>query len=214
MEPISHIHTFGSVGKCEGMNSHTPNWAPTLGIGILMDFQIFKKWFLGSKLIILNSSLYHWKDLKCLKWARMTHLSSKHIDCGQMKGQESKCQYDSGPLKVGNRHNLLTCKWRVTYSWKAFNESYNFATGFTQLEAYIKSYGFPKLQESQLWKFWDSRLGRLGTKWHLGVIPMARHKEYCEGEGGGFLWIWIMMNFVSPCMPMVCSCTKKVLITH
>jgi hypothetical protein len=25
-----------------------------------------------------------------------------------------------------------------------------------------------------------------GTKWHLGVSPMARHKVYYKGEGGGF----------------------------
>ncbi len=28
---------------------------------------------------------------------------------------------------------------------------------------------------------WESR-----TKWHLGVGPMARHREYYRGEGGGF----------------------------
>jgi len=31
------FHALGSVGKCEGMNSHTPKWAPTLGVGIPMD---------------------------------------------------------------------------------------------------------------------------------------------------------------------------------
>jgi hypothetical protein len=27
-----------SVRECEGMNPHTRKWAPTLGIGVLMDF--------------------------------------------------------------------------------------------------------------------------------------------------------------------------------
>jgi hypothetical protein len=36
------FHAPGSVGKCEGMNPHTPKWALTLGIGVLMNFQIFK----------------------------------------------------------------------------------------------------------------------------------------------------------------------------
>jgi hypothetical protein len=25
-----------------------------------------------------------------------------------------------------------------------------------------------------------------GTKWHLGAGPVARHKVYYKGEGGGF----------------------------
>jgi hypothetical protein len=33
----------GSVGECEGMTPHTPKGAPTLGIGALVDFQIFKE---------------------------------------------------------------------------------------------------------------------------------------------------------------------------
>ncbi len=34
-------HALGSVGKCEGMNLHTPKGASTLGIGIPMDSRIF-----------------------------------------------------------------------------------------------------------------------------------------------------------------------------
>jgi hypothetical protein len=33
-------HAPGSVGSYEGMNPHTPKWAPTLGIGVPMDFRI------------------------------------------------------------------------------------------------------------------------------------------------------------------------------
>jgi len=36
------FHAPRSVGKCEEMNQHTPKWAFTLGIGVPMDFQIFK----------------------------------------------------------------------------------------------------------------------------------------------------------------------------
>jgi hypothetical protein len=37
MQLWSHIHTPRSVRKREGMNPHTPKWAPTLGIEVLMD---------------------------------------------------------------------------------------------------------------------------------------------------------------------------------
>jgi hypothetical protein len=30
------------------------------------------------------------------------------------------------PLKVKNRPNLFTCRWRATYCWKALDEGYNF----------------------------------------------------------------------------------------
>jgi hypothetical protein len=57
-----HIH--GSVRECERMNPHTPKWALTLGVGIPMDCWIFKEQLQRSKLIGLNSSLYHWKTLE------------------------------------------------------------------------------------------------------------------------------------------------------
>jgi len=34
-------YTPGSVGKCEGMNPHTPKATPTLGDGVPMDFWNF-----------------------------------------------------------------------------------------------------------------------------------------------------------------------------
>jgi hypothetical protein len=58
------FHVPGSVGKCEGMNPHTPKWVPTLGIGIPTKSQIFKRQLQGSKLIELKISLYHWKYLE------------------------------------------------------------------------------------------------------------------------------------------------------
>jgi hypothetical protein len=57
------FHTPKNVGDCEGMNLHIPKWAPILGVGVLMDSQIFREQFQGSKPIGLKSSLYKWKDL-------------------------------------------------------------------------------------------------------------------------------------------------------
>jgi hypothetical protein len=58
------FHVPRNVGKCEGMDPHTPKWAPTLGVGVSMDFQIFRKKLQGSKLIRLKFFLHHWKDLR------------------------------------------------------------------------------------------------------------------------------------------------------
>jgi len=55
------FHAPGSVRNCEGMNPHTPKWAPTLGVKVPMDSWIFRGWLQGSKLIVLKNSLYLWK---------------------------------------------------------------------------------------------------------------------------------------------------------
>jgi len=52
-------HTPGSVGKCEGVNPHTPKATPTLGDGLPVDSQNFKELFQRSKLNGLWRSLYH-----------------------------------------------------------------------------------------------------------------------------------------------------------
>jgi hypothetical protein len=36
-------HVPESVGECEEMNPHTPKWAPTLGVRVSMDSQIFRE---------------------------------------------------------------------------------------------------------------------------------------------------------------------------
>jgi hypothetical protein len=41
---------------------------------------------------------------------------------------ESNWQFDSQPLKVGNRPDLDACKWSGTHRWKALDKSYNFAS--------------------------------------------------------------------------------------
>jgi hypothetical protein len=57
--PRVTFHAPGNVGECEGMNLHTPKWAPTLGVRVPMDLWIFKERLQGSKPIGLKSFLYH-----------------------------------------------------------------------------------------------------------------------------------------------------------
>ncbi len=54
----SHLHSWSSR-ECEWMNPHTPKWTLTLGVGNIIELQIFKKLLQGSKLIGLKTSLYH-----------------------------------------------------------------------------------------------------------------------------------------------------------
>ncbi len=47
------------------------------------------------------------------------------------------------------------------------------------------------------------------TKWHLGATPMAKHKEYYKGEGGGFIQVWAVVSLVNLCLSMACHMHQK-----
>jgi hypothetical protein len=64
-----------------------------------------------------------------------------NISYGQKKGWESNYQFDSQLIKVRNHHDLVMCKWRAEYHWKALDKGYNFASDLTTPQ----SYGLPKL---------------------------------------------------------------------
>jgi hypothetical protein len=53
------LHAPGSVGKCEGMNSHTSKGVSTLGVGVPVDFKKFREKLQESKFNELKISLYH-----------------------------------------------------------------------------------------------------------------------------------------------------------
>jgi hypothetical protein len=108
----------------------------------------------------------------------MTHLDNSNASYGQKKGQES----NSRPLKVKNRLDFLTCRWRATYSWKVLNEVYNFASDLISIGGLKKKLWAPKVMRVPTLGILRLPLGSLGTKCHLGASPMAKHKIYYKGE--------------------------------
>jgi len=56
------------------------------------------------KVLYINGKLL---ERKYLKWARIAHLDIWNTSYVQKKGQESNWQFDSRPLKVGNRPNFV-----------------------------------------------------------------------------------------------------------
>jgi hypothetical protein len=85
--------------------------------------------------------------LRCLKWARIAHLDIWNASYDQKKVRESNSResasFDSRPLKVGNRPEILGCRRRATYRWKALDESYNFASDRTSIRGLLaKLWGF------------------------------------------------------------------------
>jgi hypothetical protein len=167
------------------MNPHTPKGAPTLGVGVPVDFWIFKEWLQGSKPNGLRSSLYHFRkplECRCLKWARMTHLDTSNTSYGQKKGEESNWQFDSRPLKVKNRPDFLTCRWCATHRWKDFDKGYNFSLDLISIEGLQAKLWAPKVMGVLAVGILGFPLGSPRTKWHLGAGPVARHKVYYKGE--------------------------------
>jgi hypothetical protein len=84
---------------------------------------------------------------RCLKWARIAHLDIWSTSYDQKKGRESNSResanFDSRPLKVENRPEILGCRRRATYRWKALDESYNFASDRTSIRGLLaKLWGF------------------------------------------------------------------------
>jgi hypothetical protein len=202
-------HAFGSVEECEGMNPHTPKWAPTLGVWIPMESWICRgQNLLDWKVFYIIGKLL---ERKCLKWACMTHLDTQNTSYGQKKGQESNWQFDSRPL---NRPDSLACRWCATYRWKGLNEGYNFALdrisirGFhTKLWAF-KVAGVPTLGILGL------ALRSPGTKCHLSASSMARHKVYYKGKGGGFPQVRAVVSLLNPNLPVVHLSTKSAPAMH
>ncbi len=148
-------------------------------------------------------------ELRCLKWALMTHLDTWNTSYGQKKGRESNWQFDFRALKVGNYPNFLVCRWRATYRWKFLNEGYNFVLDLNSIEGLQRKLWAPKVAGVPTLGISRLPLGSPWTKCHLDVGLMERHKVYYEGEGGGFPQVWAVVSFVSSNLPMTCPNTKS-----
>jgi hypothetical protein len=110
--------------KCEG-EAHTPKSGKLESYGTPKNSELNCRGQISS----------HWSvfytvgkvlKCKCPKWPRMSHLDMYSPSYGQKKGRESNWQFDSRPLKVGNRP-APNVRWgSAIWRWKALKESYNF----------------------------------------------------------------------------------------
>jgi hypothetical protein len=140
-------------------------WSPTLGkVGGLEPSRTPECSELDSK--AQNTS--HWDVLgvigkvlkrKYRKWPRIGHSDICSLNYGQKKGQESNWQFDSWPLKVGNRPLPDVSLKSVTRRWKDLNESYNFDLGLVSIRAWSEELWPLKVPGVQPGQFRDSILG-------------------------------------------------------
>jgi len=123
---------------------------------------------------------------RCPKWFRMSHLDICSPSYGQKKGQESNWQFDSRPLKVGNRPDFDVCRRSATWRWKALKENYKIASDLIPIGGLKKKLWMPKVPRVQLGTVSGLLLGSPGKKCHSDVASVGSCREYYMGEGGGF----------------------------
>jgi len=109
---------------------------------------------------------------RCLKWARIAHSNIWNISYGQKKGR-----------------------------WKAFNESYNFASDCTSIRSLLANLWGSKVARVPAGKILGLPLRNPEKKSHLDVASMESCRVYYKGEGGGFPQVRAVMNLVCPCCP-------------
>jgi hypothetical protein len=78
------------------------------------------------------------------------------------------------------------CRWLATYRWKALDENYNFVLGLVLIGSLHKKLWGPKVVGIPTLAISGLPLGSLGTKCHLDVNLVERHKIYYKGKGGAF----------------------------
>jgi len=138
---------------------------------------------------------------RCLKWARIAHLDIWNISYGQKKGQESNYQFNSRPPKVKNWPDLLSCRGRATYRWKALNKSYNFASDCIAIQSLLAKLWGSKVTGVPFGAISGLSLESPGKNSHLDVAFVKSYKVYYKGEGGGFPQVRAVVSLVCPCCP-------------
>jgi hypothetical protein len=133
------------------------------------------------------------------KWPRIGHLDIFSPSYGQKKGRKSNWQFDSWPLKVGNRPLPDLRIESATRRWKDLDEGYNFGLDLVVIELYSWELWAPKVPGLQSGQFRDN----FGTptwesekKSHLDVVLVEWRREYYMGEGGGFPQVRAVVSLV------------------
>jgi hypothetical protein len=192
------------------MNSHFGSWSPKWTI------ESSKQHYRGQNPLFWIVFYINGKLLKhkCLQWACMTHLDIWNTSYGQKKGRELDWQFDFQPLKVKNWPDFLACRWRATYRHKVLNEGYNFSLDLIAIKGFQVKLWTPKVMGVLTMGIPGLPLGSLGTKCHLDVALVERHRVYYKGEGDGFPQVRAMVNLMSLKLLVACPITKSAQTMH
>jgi hypothetical protein len=140
----------------------------------------------------------------------MSHVDIWSTSYGRKKGRELNWQFDSRPLKVGNRLDPGVCRWSATHRWKVLKESYNFVLDLFSIWGQGEKLWMPKVPWVQTRTISGLHFGSPGKKSHLDANVTESCKEYYMGEGGGFPRVWAVVSQVSLRLLVACPNTESV----
>ncbi len=135
---------------------------------------------------------------RCPKWPRMSHLDICSPSYGQKKGRESNWQFDSRPLKVGNRPVLDVRSRSATWRWKALLEGYNFGLDVVPIGGWGEKLWSPKVLGLQPRTVSGLHFGNPERKSHLDATPVGERRVYYKEYGGGISRVRAVVCLVSP----------------
>ncbi len=114
------------------------------------------------------------------KCPRIGHLDICSPSYGQKKGRESNWQFDSRPLKVGNRPLPNIRFERATWRWKDLDEGYNVCSDFVTIGFCSRELWPSKVPGVQSGRFRESisgvHFGSPKNLCHLDVASMASYR--------------------------------------
>jgi hypothetical protein len=119
------------------------------------------------------------------KWPRIGHLDICNPSYGQKKDQESNWQFDTRPLKVGNRPLSDLRIESATRRWKDLDQGYKFGSDLVAIRLRSRELWAPKVPGLHLGQFrdnfgtptWESRESREKVTFGRG----------CRGESQSIL---------------------------
>jgi len=103
--------------------------------------------------------------------------------------------------KVKNRPDLLSCRGRATYLWKALDESYNFALDCIATRGLLAKLWGSKIAGVPFGTISGLPFGSPGKNSHLDVASVESCIIYYKGGGGGFPQVRAVVSLVCPCCP-------------
>jgi hypothetical protein len=142
-----------------------------------------------------------------LAWAILDICSTSY---GRKKSRESNWQFDSRPLKVGNRPDSGACRGSAIWCWKDLKESYKFGLDLAPIGGRGEKLWSSKVPRVQTGTVSRLHFGSLGKKCHSDAGAAERRREYYMGEGGGFPQVRAVVSQMNAGLPVACPNTKSV----
>jgi hypothetical protein len=127
---------------------------------------------------------------RCRKWPRIGHLNICSLSYGQKKGRESNWQFDSRPLKVGNRPLADLRIESAIRRWKDLDAGYKFDSDLVAIRRRSRELWAPKVSGLRPGQFRDNfglQPESPGKKWHSSVGAAESCRVYYREYGGGIL---------------------------